>query len=58
MDPACDGYSFWTVVDVVVAPGKNYSAQGLFNAFWITHYGDASMSHAHVRWALRTGASF
>ncbi len=34
MDPACDGYSFWTVVDVVVAQGKNYSAQGLFNAFW------------------------
>ncbi len=34
MDPACDGYSFWTVVDVVVAQGKSYSAQGLFNAFW------------------------
>jgi len=34
IDPACDGYSFWTIVDVVVAQGKNYSAQGLFNAFW------------------------
>ncbi|MDX9868860.1 MAG: hypothetical protein RBT78_13155 [Kiritimatiellia bacterium] len=34
MDPACDGYSFWTIVDVVVAQGRSYSAQGLFNAFW------------------------
>ena len=34
MDPACDGYDFWTIVDVVVAQGKTYSAQGLFNAFW------------------------
>lgn len=34
MDPACDGYDFWTIVDVVVASGKTYSAQGLFNAFW------------------------
>jgi len=36
MDPACDGYDFWTIVDVVVAQGKSYSAQGLFNAFWET----------------------
>jgi hypothetical protein len=34
MDPACDGYDFWTIVDVVVAQGKTYSAQGLFNPFW------------------------
>jgi hypothetical protein len=34
MDPACDGYSFWTIVDVIVAQGKTYSAQGLFNPFW------------------------
>lgn len=34
MDPACDGYSFWTVVDVMVSQGETYSAQGLFNAFW------------------------
>lgn len=34
MDPACDGYDFWTIVDVVVQQGNTYSAQGLFNAFW------------------------
>lgn len=34
MDPACDGYDFWTIVDVVVAQGNTYSSQGLFNAFW------------------------
>jgi hypothetical protein len=34
LDPACDGYSFWTIVDVIVAQGKTYSAQGLFTAFW------------------------
>jgi hypothetical protein len=34
LDPACDGYSFWTIVDVIVAQGATYSAQGLFNAFW------------------------
>ncbi|MDD4737125.1 MAG: hypothetical protein PHP44_13590, partial [Kiritimatiellae bacterium] len=34
LDPACDGYSFWTIVDVIVQQGKTYSAQGLFNGFW------------------------
>lgn len=34
MDPACGGYDFWTIVDVVVRQGKTFSAQGLFNAFW------------------------
>jgi len=34
LDPACDGYDFWTIVDVVVQQGQSYSAQGLFNAFW------------------------
>jgi len=34
MDPACDGYSFWTIVDVIVQQGKTYSAQGFLNAFW------------------------
>ncbi len=34
MDPACDGYDFWTIVDVIVAQAKTYSAQGLFNPFW------------------------
>lgn len=34
MDPTCDGYSFWTIVDVIVQQGKTYSAQGFLNAFW------------------------
>lgn len=34
MDPACDGYDFWTIVDVVVKQGNTYSAQGFLNAFW------------------------
>ena len=33
-DPYCDGYSFWTIVDVVVAQGDSYTAQGLFDPFW------------------------
>lgn len=34
-DPNCDGYSFWTVCDVVVwnPRAEAYSAQGLFNPF-------------------------
>ncbi len=34
LDPTCDGYSFWTIVDVIVEQGKTYSAQGLFDGFW------------------------
>ncbi len=34
MDPLCGGYSFWTIVDVVVKQSDTYSAQGLFNPFW------------------------
>ena len=34
MDPSCDGYDFWTIVDVVVRQGNTYSAQGFLNAFW------------------------
>ncbi|MCX6923105.1 MAG: hypothetical protein NT154_07840, partial [Verrucomicrobia bacterium] len=34
MDPSCDGYDFWTIVDVVVKQGNTYSAQGFLNAFW------------------------
>ena len=34
IDPACDGYDFWTIVDVIVKQGDTYSAQGLFNPFW------------------------
>lgn len=33
-DPYCDGYSFWTIVDVVVGQRGTYTAQGLFNPFW------------------------
>ena len=33
-DPYCDGYSFWTIVDVVVEQGESYTAQGLFDPFW------------------------
>ncbi len=97
-DPACDGYDFWTIVDVIVQQGNTYSAQGLFNAFWevkkngstpeafrlfngptalllktdpevriatsgdtvkasfwITHYGDAPIAKALLRWTLRSG---
>ena len=36
IDPQCDGYSFWTLVDVLVQYGgeHDFSGQGLFNAFW------------------------
>ncbi len=33
-DPFCDGYCFWTIVDVVIANGAIHSAQGLFDPFW------------------------
>lgn len=33
-DPYCDGFCFWTIVDVVVANSGTYSAQGMFNPFW------------------------
>lgn len=98
LDPACDGYSFWTIVDVVVQQGDTYSAQGLFDpfwevkrngstpeafrrfngptslllktepdtrivvsgdtvkaGFWITHYGEAPLDKARVKWTLRAG---
>jgi len=35
-DPTCDGYSFWTIVDVL------YQAQGLFNVFWEAKSGGAT----------------
>ena len=38
-DPYCDGFCFWTIVDVVVANLGTYSAQGLFNPFWETKEG-------------------
>ena len=35
-DPFCDGFVFWTIVDVVVwnAGASAYSGQGVFNVFW------------------------
>ena len=41
-DPYCDGYCFWTAVDVVVANGPIHSAQGLFDPFWQTKKGGLS----------------
>jgi lysophospholipase L1-like esterase len=38
-DPYCDGYCFWTIVDVVVEQGDTYTAQGLFNPFWLPKRG-------------------
>jgi hypothetical protein len=34
LDPACCGYDYWTIVDVIIQQGSTYTAQGLFNAFW------------------------
>lgn len=33
-DPACDGYSYWTIVDVMVLQANTYTGQGFLNAFW------------------------
>jgi hypothetical protein len=33
-DPACDGYSYWTIVDVMVPQAGTYTGQGFLNAFW------------------------
>ena len=38
-DPLCDGFCFWTIVDCVVAQKGTYSAQGLFNPFWMPKRG-------------------
>lgn len=34
LDPACDGYSFWTIVDVMVPQEGTFTGQGFLNAFW------------------------
>ena len=36
LDPQCDGYNFWTIVDVIVKYGgeHDFTGQGMFNAFW------------------------
>ena len=52
-DPYCDGYCFWTAIDVVVANGPIHSAQGLFDPFWQTKKGGLSPE----RFALFNGTS-
>ena len=52
-DPFCDGYCFWTAVDVVVANGKIHSAQGLFDPFWQEKQGGLSTA----RFAAFNGTS-
>ena len=39
LDPACDGYSYWTIVDVMVPQEGTYTGQGYMNAFWETKPG-------------------
>lgn len=34
LDPACDGYSYWTLIDVMVQQENTYTGQGFLNAFW------------------------
>ncbi len=52
-DPFCDGYCFWTVVDVAVANGAIHSAQGLLDPFWQTKKGGLSPE----RFAMFNGTS-
>lgn len=45
LDPACDGYCFWTLVDVLVKQRSArmiYAGQGLYNAFWESKSGGAT----------------
>lgn len=42
-DPACDGYSYWTIVDVMVPQGSAYTGQGFLNAFWEEKSGGLSV---------------
>ena len=43
LDPACDGYSYWTIVDVMVPQGGTYTGQGFLNAFWQQKQGGLSL---------------
>ena len=52
-DPYCDGYCFWTVVDVVVENGPIHSAQGLLDPFWQTKQGGLTLE----RFAFFNGPS-
>lgn len=42
-DPACDGYFYWTIVDVMVAQGPTFTGQGFLNAFWEQKSGGLSL---------------
>ena len=42
LDPACDGYSYWTLIDVMVRQENTYTGQGFLNAFWLQKEGGLS----------------
>lgn len=43
LDPACDGYLYWTIVDVMVLQEGTYTGQGFLNAFWEQKPGGLSL---------------
>jgi hypothetical protein len=43
LDPACDGYAYWTIVDVMVPQAGTYTGQGFLNAFWEQKPGGLSL---------------
>ena len=47
LDPACDGYSYWTVVDVMVQQAGTYTGQGFLNAFWEEKSGGLTIEQFH-----------
>jgi len=34
VDPYCDGYIYWSIIDCAVDQGTTFTAQGLFTPFW------------------------
>jgi len=44
LDPGCDGYSYWTIVDVMVEQAGTYTGQGFLNAFWEEKSGGLSVA--------------
>ena len=47
IDPACDGYSYWTIVDVMVQQEGTYTGQGFLNAFWEAKPGGLTPEQFH-----------
>lgn len=43
LDPECDGYSYWTIVDVMVPQEGSYTGQGYLNAFWEVKQGGLAL---------------